>query len=280
MNYIIFLFLLLSSAMYSATYTTTATPGTWDIGGTPGSTDNIVVAHDWSSYNQGSIANYMGTLTINNGCYFKINGSITTWTSPVIIIGTGATFLVTGDVGIQAASALVTCNGTWRVNGNFSNLCSTAWSGTGNLKVDGTYSANGCDLGSVTLPVELAYFKVINDRLEWMTFSEINNDKFEILYSPDGTDFKVDTIIKGNGTTTHINYYSSIAKYGGYYKLKQIDFDGTPTEFNVVFVEYTNLNKIINKTDIFGNPVDDTYEGIIIEVYSNGKVTKKLNNLY
>jgi hypothetical protein len=277
----LFLFLLLTSTLYSATYTTTSTPGTWDIGGSPGSSDNIIVAHDWSSYNQGTIANYTGTLTINNGCYFKINGSITTWTNPVINIGTSATFLVTGDVSIQSSSITVTCNGTWHTNGNFFNLCGSAWSGTGNLLVDGVYTANGCDLGSVTLPVELAYFKVVNDRLEWMTFSEINNDKFEILYSRDGSNFNVDTIIQGNGTTTHINYYSSIAKYGGYYKLKQIDFDGTPTEFNVVyFPSKDNNSKLIGQYDIFGNPVDSNYEGVIINKYSDGKVTKKLNNLY
>lgn len=272
------LLLLLTGTMLGATYTTTATPGTWDIGGSPGSTDNIVIAHDWSSYNQNSIANYTGTLTINAGCYFKINGSITTWTNPIINIGTGATFLVTGDVLVQSSSITVTCNGTWRVNGNFSNSCSTAWAGNGNLVVDGAYAGNGCDLGSVTLPVELGYFKVVGNRLEWITYSEINNDHFEVLYSTDGNDFVTDTVVQGNGNSNHIIVYTSRISKAGYYRLKQVDFDGTPTLFNTVYVASTDRTKLVARYDIVGNSVSDDYSGVLIEVYANGDVIKRVIN--
>jgi photosystem II stability/assembly factor-like uncharacterized protein len=88
---------------------------------------------------------------------------------------------------------------------------------------------------STYTPVELISFKAnsINNKvfLNWSTATEINNRGFEIQKSTDKINWQMIGFVKGNGTTTKKNYYSYIdndiemVKY--YYRLKQIDFDGS-----------------------------------------------------
>jgi hypothetical protein len=96
------------------------------------------------------------------------------------------------------------------------------------------------------LPVELVYFRgsltpenVV--LLEWKTASELNNDRFEIERSADGFDFTSLANIAGAGTTSQASNYSYIdmQPLSGttYYRLKQIDFDGTFTYSHVVSVK-------------------------------------------
>ena len=95
------------------------------------------------------------------------------------------------------------------------------------------------------IPVELSSFNatVVNGkvRLDWYTASETNNSGFVIERSQDGVNFKDIYFIGGNGTTTQRNIYSytdedvSFGVY--YYRLKQIDMDGTVNYHNVVSVD-------------------------------------------
>ncbi|HRJ29850.1 MAG TPA: hypothetical protein PLV21_06285 [Cyclobacteriaceae bacterium] len=96
------------------------------------------------------------------------------------------------------------------------------------------------------LPVELVYFranltpeKLVN--LEWQTASELNNDGFEVERSKDGFDFTSIARINGAGTTSTKNDYALLDQFPlsgtSYYRLKQIDFDGTYTYSYVVSVK-------------------------------------------
>lgn len=95
------------------------------------------------------------------------------------------------------------------------------------------------------IPVELSSFTatVVNGkvRLDWYTASETNNTGFVIQKSQDGVNFQDIYFIGGNGTTTQRNIYSytdenvSFGVY--YYRLKQIDMDGTINYLNVVAVD-------------------------------------------
>ena len=85
------------------------------------------------------------------------------------------------------------------------------------------------------LPVELTTFtaSAIGEKVTvaWETATEINNAGFSIERSKDNKKFSEITFIKGKGTSTEKSFYSYIdksvlsGKY--YYRLKQIDFDGT-----------------------------------------------------
>ena len=101
------------------------------------------------------------------------------------------------------------------------------------------------------IPVELTSFaaNVINRKvmLNWITATELNNSGFEIQkgshtsISLSVIDWKSIGFINGNGTTTEKSYYSFEDNNPGngksYYRLKQIDYDGSFEYSNIVEVD-------------------------------------------
>jgi len=99
------------------------------------------------------------------------------------------------------------------------------------------------------IPVELLAFAASitysNVQLNWSTASELNNQGFEIERAIDDADnFVTVGFIPGKGNSTEINYYAFSDKpeingtHNIFYRLKQVDFDGTFTFSNVVSVSY------------------------------------------
>jgi hypothetical protein len=99
------------------------------------------------------------------------------------------------------------------------------------------------------VPVELLTFSgSVNNsevRLLWSTASELNNQGFEIERSNNDADnFVTIAFVEGQGSSAEINYYSFTDRpqVSGvnqlYYRLKQVDFDGTFNYSNVVNVNY------------------------------------------
>lgn len=111
------------------------------------------------------------------------------------------------------------------------------------------------------LPVELGSFSAIyaNNQVEikWQTLSELNNDRFEIEHSRDGYHFQSIGIVEGNGTITEAKnyfYFHRLAIKGThYYRLKQVDIDGTFDYSNVVGVIIDNAGQL----SIYPNPAKD-----------------------
>lgn len=97
------------------------------------------------------------------------------------------------------------------------------------------------------LPVELLSFDAerisINQvDLEWSTASETNNQGFEVQRMLEGEQqFTAVGWVDGKGTTTHTSYYNMTDDNGfsgiSYYRLKQIDFDGTFTYSDIRAVD-------------------------------------------
>jgi hypothetical protein len=95
-----------------------------------------------------------------------------------------------------------------------------------------------------TLPVNLLSFEGEKEQggnlLTWTTASEINNDHFELQRSIDGVNFETITVIGGQGTSYQINHYDFLdtRDFNGivYYRLKQVDFDGTTTYSNTISI--------------------------------------------
>jgi Secretion system C-terminal sorting domain len=104
-------------------------------------------------------------------------------------------------------------------------------------------SAHEYDLSIV--PVELTSFSAnVADRsvlLNWTTATEVNNQGFEIERSEDGISFSNIGFVPGFGTTTEPKSYSytdqSINSGKYYYRLQQIDYNGSFNYSNVVEVE-------------------------------------------
>lgn len=107
------------------------------------------------------------------------------------------------------------------------------------------------------LPVELLHFsaspegKYVNAK--WVTASEKNNDYFEIQKSRDGHEFISAGIIKGAGNSQTIIIYefTDTKPFAGtsYYRLRQVDFDGTVTITLPVSVKLEST-----AVNIFPNP--------------------------
>ncbi|MDC0231551.1 T9SS type A sorting domain-containing protein [Aureispira] len=96
------------------------------------------------------------------------------------------------------------------------------------------------------LPVELSSFTGWNENtinhLKWLTETEINSDRFEIERSGDsGNNFeKIGTVkASGNSTVQLLYNFTDLSPFLGYnyYRLKQVDLDGTFTYSKTIAIE-------------------------------------------
>jgi hypothetical protein len=119
------------------------------------------------------------------------------------------------------------------------------------LKMSKTALGTVATLAELTeiVPVELLAFTAsVNNsavQLLWSTATELNNQGFEIERSiDDDNNFVTVGFVDGMGNSTEINYYSYSdqpdlnGSHQLYYRLKQVDFDGTFSYSNVVNVNY------------------------------------------
>jgi hypothetical protein len=149
-----------------------------------------------------------------------------------------------------------------------------------------TYCTNLLDAGcftNVPLPVEFAFFdvEIVDSKylFNWSTYKEINNDKFVLEYSIDALTFYPLSTISGKGNSSTINYYSAtseLVNFGGeviYFRLKQIDFDGTESFSRILAKEHPNqyLYFYPNPAKDFLNIVfvdDIDTQEILVEIHS------------
>jgi HKD family nuclease len=111
---------------------------------------------------------------------------------------------------------------------------------------------------STSLPVVLNKFEVVKQAtqvgLNWSTSSEKNNSHFEVLKSSDAKNWTLLSSVKGNGTTTAVNYYQYVdvnPKIGNnYYRLKQVDFDGN---FELSEIKVVNYALLTNELKVFAD---------------------------
>ncbi len=127
----------------------------------------------------------------------------------------------------------------------------------------------GTDGATNPLPVTLTSFTVLakakDANLIWTTASEINNKGFEIERSVDGKTFEKVAFVKGAGNSNvKMNYALTDAKAFVvansnvlYYRLKQVDFNGTATYSKIVKVSITAEN--VNSVLAYPNPFTTDY---------------------
>lgn len=109
------------------------------------------------------------------------------------------------------------------------------------------------------LPITLTGFsaQVQNDQvlLQWSTASEVNNDYMAVERSPDGISFQEIGKVPGYGTTTEAQRYQLIDPQPmvgtNYYRLRQVDFDGTVTYHPIITVNMDQHSRLPDEIRVF-----------------------------
>ena len=236
--------------------------------GTGGRTGSIQfpVGTTTTSYTPVSINN-SGTaddiaVGVINGAYPGYTGQTPTGIAYSSNVVDKTWFISEATAGGSNASVTFQWNGTDELSMNRSNMLagrySTSWNSiaTGSATGSGpyTFTANnvstfgtfGLGDNNSSLPVSFISFtgaKLGKDAiLNWSTAQEINNSHFEVERSLDGITFKAIGKVTGRGNTSEEQQYSYTdanifaANRMVYYRLKQVDFDGTTAYTSVVAV--------------------------------------------
>ena len=116
---------------------------------------------------------------------------------------------------------------------------------------------------SITLPVELISFTGTKQAeevlLKWITASEKNSDYFVVEKSVDGINFTAIGNVSAAGNSNKLLNYTLTDKSPwigeNYYRLKQVDKDGTFEYSNIVQVDFYATKSFAN--NIHPNPVNN-----------------------
>lgn len=154
-------------------------------------------------------------------------------------------------------------NATSHTMGRTYNPSSQTLSFTGVDLSDGKYFTLGSTSSETPLPVTLVAFEAETEKqdvkLSWVTSSEVNNDYFYIEKTMDGKTFEYLGRVKGSGNANYTNEYELYDEnpYMGttYYRLVQVDFDGTKTPSDLVSVNFENENQA--QISIYPNPAQN-----------------------
>lgn len=173
--------------------------------------------------------------------------------------------------------------------GNPGNTTTTATAGTGLIyrwtpvpdPLAPPLSLSNCAIAP--LPVDLSEFgaeagEKVN-KIYWTTISEENSDYFIVERSLNGADWDaVGRISAAGNSTSTINYEMedrAFTNFINYYRLKQVDKDGKTKTYHMVVVDNRESKKDLVKTvNIMGQEVGPFYEGLVIDVYSDGTTEK------
>jgi len=135
---------------------------------------------------------------------------------------------------------------------------------------------------SGNLPVEWLNLDAVKTgpsivRIDWRTSQEINNDRFEIEKKTSQGTFTTIGTVSGNGTTDQISTYTftdrgTMAEYV-YYRIKQIDLDGTFEYSKTLEVKFKQVTQEVN---VYPNPAANQLN---LTTYFQGKHRYKILSL-
>ena len=136
-----------------------------------------------------------------------------------------------------------------------------------------------------TTPVELTTFTANITKssvvLKWETATELNNSGFDIERSADSKSFQKIAFVKGKGTTTQLSKYSytdnSTTAGTYYYRLKQIDNNGTSKYSNVIESQVLAVPTVFKLSQNYPNPFNPSTL-INFTVSKQGTATLKVFN--
>ncbi len=130
----------------------------------------------------------------------------------------------------------------------------------------GTVYGNVSSCASCLLPMELISFDGIAEGcridLSWRTASEINTSHVIVQRSLNGSDFEDIGQVTAAGNSTTLQQYSfsdyMMVSADNYYRLKQVDQDGSAQYSDIIQVNTTCIEDNIGTLDIFPNPIQNS----------------------
>jgi len=135
----------------------------------------------------------------------------------------------------------------------------------------------------ISLPIVLLYFEGVRyptfNNLKWATASEQNSSHFDIERSDDGEDWRIIGSRSSAGNSQSLINYSYLDYYNQsntvYYRLLQYDIDGQYKIYGPILIEgFFSSKKIIKYINLAGQEVNETYKGVVFEVYEDGTMRK------
>lgn len=139
-------------------------------------------------------------------------------------------------------------------------------------------------LEMAALPVELVDFKAESvdgiNQITWKTASENNSSHF-LLKRSSNLEFNENSVIDyvpAAGNSTSLLSYESIDRDFesgiNYYQLVQVDIDGASATYGPIAINNQTTTNIIKRVNLLGQEVDENYNGIILEIDSQGNINK------
>jgi hypothetical protein len=133
------------------------------------------------------------------------------------------------------------------------------------------------------LPVDLLYFEGARyptfNNLKWATASEQNSSHFDIEKSEDGENWRVVGVKSSAGNSQSLINYYYLDYYNQdntvYYRLVQYDIDGQYEIYGPISIEGSfSSKKIVKYINLAGQEVNETFKGVVLEVYEDGTMRK------
>jgi hypothetical protein len=114
-----------------------------------------------------------------------------------------------------------------------------------------------------SLPVELIYFigeeQNCDVLIQWATQTEENASHFEVQRSNNGIDFEKIAELSAIGHSTRTEYYdyldTEVNTQDNYYRLKQIDLDGTFEYSEIILIKVNCFDQSVKDVNIYPNPL-------------------------
>lgn len=228
--------------------------------------DNQTPVHEMFNINgtsdgSGDLGTVQGlTGTFTDGMSFSYNGE-NGWIDHITNIPPA--YMIFNNLAPAYGCAVAYDEGTYRTIGSsfeFGGLTDSDYPSTRNelmAKIVDFFNLN-------PVPVELASFNAeVSENvitLKWETATETNNFGFDIERSNDNISFEKIGSIKGKGTTSESQQYSfkdagiTSGKGKMYYRLKQLDMDGTFSYTDAIEVEFSIIPVEFSLSQNYPNP--------------------------
>ena len=228
-----------------------------------------------------------GEFLIADFSVFSMYNTTTGWDWMVIYEGasTSGPILFDNRSGSPDNPVGTDCN----YDGSSLNICSIGQCLTFEFNATSVVNKEGWDalvssvpVACTPLPVELINFSGEKhgntNELSWITATETNNDYFIVEYSSDGKSWSEIKTISGSGNSSTQNTYISLHRdfeVGvNYYRLRQVDYDGSMTAHGIISIDNRDNLILIKRINALGQEVDETYKGVVFEYYSDGSTRK------